>query len=537
MLTFDAPPAATPTSDAPAPEGHAVSAAQRGDRPHAVVIGAGFGGLAAAIRFGARGYRVTLLERLDRPGGRARVHAVPGPDGGRFIFDAGPTILTAPHLLEELWALRGRRLAEDVDLRALDPFYTIRYHDGETFTCGPSPEAMRAEVARLSPGDVAGYERYMAVSAEMYERGFVNLADKPFDTIWDMAEVLPDLTRLRADRSVHGLVAKHVRDERLRVGLSFHPLFVGGNPFSATSFYSMISHLERIGGVNFAMGGTGQVVNGMAKLIEDAGDEIRYGVEVERILTKRQGSKRGSKPQACGVALSTGESLHADVVVSNADAAWTYRRLLAPEDRRRWTNKKLDRAAYSMGLFVWYFGTTKRYEDVPHHMIVLGPRYRELLRDIFRRKTLAEDFSLYLHRPTATDPSMAPPGCDSFYALSPVPHLDAGVDWEQQAESYRLAIQQRLEETVLPGLSDHIGASLIASPLDFRRDLLSEKGAAFGLEPLLTQMAWFRPHNRSEDVERLYLVGAGTHPGAGVPGVLCSAKVLDKVAPHASALV
>lgn len=493
-------------------------------RARAVVIGSGFGGLAAAVRLGARGYDVTVLERLDQPGGRARAHRIDG-----FTFDAGPTIVTAPHLLDELWALCGRRRADDVPLKALDPFYVIRYDDGETFTCCADPDRMRAEVARIAPGDVAGYERYMRVSREMYERGFVKMAEKPFFKFWNMVEMLPDLVRMRAERSVHSLAARHVRSERLRVGLSFHPLFVGGDPFTATAFYSMISHLERVGGVNFAMGGTAALVDGLVGLIEGQGGRLRYGADVDQILVE--------KGRATGVRLEGGETIAADIVVSNADSAWTYQRMLAPEARKRWTDKKLDRAAYSMGLFVWYFGTNRRYEDVAHHSIVLGPRYKGLLRDIFKHKRLAEDFSLYLHRPTATDPSLAPPGCDSFYALSPVPHLDAGVDWEAQAEDYRQRIEERLSETVLPGLGDAVVASKVTTPRDFRLDLKAVRGAAFGLAPILTQMAWFRPHNKSEDIERLYLVGAGAHPGAGLPGVLCSAKIVDKVIPDAAALV
>jgi phytoene desaturase len=276
------------------------------------------------------------------------------------------------------------------------------------------------------------------------------------------------------------------------------------------------------------MGGTGALVRGLVKLIEGQGGQIRYHADVSDILVE-QG-------RASGVRLSSGEVIPADIVVSNADAAWTYEHLLADHPRRRWTNRKLARSQYSMSLFVWYFGTKRRYEQVPHHTILLGPRYRELIRDIFDNKVLAEDFSLYLHRPTATDPSLAPEGCDAFYVLSPVPHLDSGTDWTERASSYKAAILQRLSERLLPGLEDEIVTSKVFTPQDFRDRLLSVKGAAFGLEPVLTQSAWFRPHNRSEDVEGLYLVGAGTHPGAGVPGVLSSARVLDEIVPHADAL-
>ncbi|MEO1328374.1 MAG: phytoene desaturase family protein, partial [Pseudomonadota bacterium] len=463
------------------------------------------------------------------PGGRAAVFRQDG-----FTFDAGPTIVTAPFLFDELWALCGRRREDDVELRWLDPFYKLRFDDGSTFTCRADAEAMADEVARLSPDDVAGYKRFMQVSERMYRLGFDPLADKPFDTLWDMARILPLLIRMRADRSVWGLACKHVRDPRLRLALSFHPLFVGGDPLRATAFYSMVSFLERQWGVSFAMGGTGALVTGLVGLIEGAGDRVRCDAPVAEILLAGGASGR---PRARGVRLENGEEIAADIVVSNADSGSTYRKLLPPSARKVWSDRAIDRTRFSMSLVVWYFGTNRRYEDVEHHTIVLGPRYEDLLRDIFRRKVLADDFSLYLHRPTKTDPSLAPEGCDAFYVLSPVPNLEADVDWETAAEPYRRRIEQRLSETVLPGLERHVVSSKMITPLDFRDRLSSEQGAAFGVEPILTQMAWFRPHNRSEDVDGLYLVGAGSHPGAGLPGVLCSAKVLDRVTPHASELV
>ena len=493
-------------------------------RPHAVVIGSGFGGLAAAIRLGARGWRVTVLERLDRPGGRARSFRQDG-----FRFDAGPTIVTAPHLFEELWTLCGRRLADDVELRPVSPFYRVRFDDGTWFDYSGDAAAMRAEVARLSPGDVAGYERLMAASAAIYRVGFERLGDVPFATWRDMARALPDLLRLGCWRSVHGLVAHHVKDARLRTLFSFHPLLIGGNPFAASAVYALIATLERRFGVHYAMGGTGALVRGLVDLIAAQGNAIRYRADVAEILV-RDGRARG-------VRLAGGQQIAADIVVSNADSAATYRRLLPAGHRRRWTDRRLDRARYSMGLFVWYFGTSRRYPEVAHHTLVLGPRYRGLLDDIFVGKRLADDMSLYLHRPTATDPAMAPAGCDAFYALSPVPHLDSGTDWRAGAERYRAAVARRLAQTVLPGLEDCIVTSRVMTPLDFRDELLSERGAAFGLEPILTQSAWFRPHNRSEEIAGLYLVGAGTHPGAGLPGVLCSARILDRVLPDVAAHV
>jgi phytoene desaturase len=487
-----------------------------------VVIGSGFGGLAAAVRLGARGYRTTVLERLDQPGGRASVFRQDG-----FTFDAGPTIITAPFLFEDLWTLCGRSLSDDVDLRSLDLFYRIQFDDGSRLDCVANDEAMREQVALLSPDDVDGYDRFMRHSEAIFRIGFEELGAVPFNSIADMMRTAPDLLRLGGWRSVYATVSKFVSHPHLRFALSFHPLFVGGNPFSTTSIYCLISFLERRWGVHFAMGGTGALVRGLVSLIEGQGGEIRYGSEVAEI-TVEEGC-------ATGVRLAGGETIASDIVVSNADAAWTYERLLAGTPRKRWSDRKIKRSHYSMSLFVWYFGTRRRYEEVPHHTILLGPRYRELIRDIFDHKILAEDFSLYLHRPTATDPSLAPDGCDSFYVLSPVPHLDSGVDWSEKAEPYRRAIAQRLTETLLPGLEAEIVTSKMFTPQDFQDRLLSVKGAAFGLEPVLTQSAWFRPHNRSEDVQNLFLVGAGTHPGAGVPGVLSSARVLDSVVPHADA--
>ena len=420
-------------------------------------------------------------------------------------------------------------MADDVELRPISPFYRIRFNDGSVFHTSADTAAMRAEVARFSPGDVAGFDRFMAMSERIFRVGFEQLGDAAFDSFSDMMRIAPDMLRLSSFRTVYGMVSKYIRDPRLRIVFSFHPLLIGGNPFSASSIYCLIAFLEKHWGVHFAMGGTGQLVRGLVRLIETQGGTLRCGAEVTAIDVK--------DGAAVGVRLSSGEYIAADIVVSNANSAWTYRHLLPAHARRRWTDRRVDRARYSMSLFVWYFGTRRRYDDVFHHTILLGPRYRELLRDIFDRKVLAPDFSLYLHRPTATDPSLAPPGCDAFYVLSPVPHMQSGIDWNVLAEPYRQAIARRLSETLLPDLERDVVTSRMMTPFDFRERLLSVEGAAFGLEPVLRQSAWFRPHNRSEDVDRLFLVGAGTHPGAGLPGVLSSARVLDRVVPHADAFV
>ncbi|MEM1412192.1 MAG: phytoene desaturase, partial [Pseudomonadota bacterium] len=490
----------------------------RAAKSRAIVIGAGFGGLAAAIRLGARGYQVTVVDKLDKPGGRAYVYEDEG-----FVFDAGPTIVTAPFLIEELWTLCGKKMSDDVELVPMNPYYRIRFDDGSHFDYSGNDEAMKAEVARFNPADVEGYDRFMAASAKLYEIGMDKLLAVSFDSLKTVVKVIPDLLKGQFYRSVHSLVARYFEDPKLRQVFSFHPLLIGGNPFTATAIYALIGQLERTHGVHFAMGGTGAIVRGMVGLIEGQDGELRLGQQVKEITV--------DAGRATGVELVGGERLAADVVVSNADAAATYRHLVPGHKRKRWTDRKLHRTRYSMSLFVWYFGTNRRYDEVPHHMIMLGSRYKELLKDIFDHKTLAEDFSLYLHRPTATDPSLAPEGCDSFYVLSPVPNLDGDTNWETEAERYRAAIAQALEETVLPGLEASVVTSRQLTPVDFRERLFSFKGAAFSLEPVLWQSAWFRPHNRSEELEGLYLVGAGTHPGAGMPGVISSAKVLDEVVP------
>lgn len=491
------------------------------NRPHAIVIGAGFGGLAAAVRLGARGYRVSVLEKLSEPGGRASQFRQDG-----FTFDAGPTIITAPFVFEELWALCGRKMSDDISLVSLDPFYTVRFDDGREFRATADDAAMEAEISKFSPGDVAGYRRYLAESERCFRTGFLGMIDKSYATLGEMARALPGLIMRRAERSVYKLVSKYIKNEQLRQALSFHPLFIGGNPMRSSGVLSLISYLEREYGVHYAKGGTHSLVKGLAGLIAGQGGSIRTNAEVAEITVEAD--------RATGVRLQNGESIPAAIVVSNADAGWTYSKLLARHPRKRWTDARIARAKYSMSLFVWYFGVSRQYEDVPHHTVMMGPRFGGLLHDIFDAKHLADDFSLYLYRPSASDDSMAPDGCDSFYVLSPVPNLDADIDWAKTAEPYRRKIEAHLEATMLPGLGDHVVTSKLMTPVDFRDRLLSIKGAAFGIEPVITQLAWFRPHNISEEVENLFIVGSGTHPGAGLPGVVSSAKILDKVVPHAS---
>ncbi|MCC6703910.1 MAG: phytoene desaturase [Thermomicrobiales bacterium] len=486
-----------------------------------VVIGAGFGGLAAAIRLAARGHRVTLIERRDKVGGRAYVYQDQG-----FTFDGGPTVITAPWLIDELFELAGRKRDAYVDFVPVDPFYRIFFDDGAQFDYSGDAAAMADRIAAFSPhpGDLEGYRQFLLQTERIFDKGFTELATTPFHSPWQMLKVAPDLVRLQSYRTVYDLVARYVRDERLRQVLSFHPLLVGGNPFQTTSIYALIHHLERTWGVWYAMGGTGAITAALEKLFLELGGTLLLGTDVAEILT--------SGRRATGVRLADGTEITADAVVCNAEVAAAYQRLVPARLRRKYTDRRLANMRYSMSLVVIYFGTDRRYRDpgaspLAHHNIVLGPRYRELLADIFDRKVLADDFSLYLHMPTLTDPSLAPPGGETFYVLAPVPHLGGGVDWETRARPYRDAIISALERRFLPDLSRHIVTERMIDPRHFRDDLSSYLGSAFSVEPILTQSAWFRPHNRSEELDRLYFVGAGTHPGAGLPGVLSSATIVD----------
>ena len=487
----------------------------------AIVIGAGFGGIAAALRLRAKGYAVTLVDRCAALGGRAQVYEREG-----FRHDAGPTVITAPFLFEELFALFGERFADQVKLVPLTPWYRFQFADGDTFDYGGTLEATLAEIERIEPRDRAGYLALLEHSRRIYDIGFTQLSAQPFHRLGTMLRQVPHLLGLRNYETVWQMVSRHLVSDKLRRAFSIQPLLVGGNPFDTTSIYGLIHFLERAHGVHFAMGGTGAVTQALGGLMQRQGVEVRLGATVERIRIE-QGVARG-------VELADGTVLDADVVVSDADAAHLYRDLVPRAEQALATRVKLSQAHYSMGLFVMYFGTTRMYPDVAHHTIWMGERYRELLEDIFRRQKLAEDFSLYVHRPTATDPSFAPAGQDSFYVLCPVPNLQAGIDWATEGPRLRDRIVDALERTMLPGLKASITADFYKTPEDFRDEYRSVHGAGFSVAPIFRQSAWFRFHNKSESVRNLYLVGAGTHPGAGVPGVLCSAKVIDALIPAAS---
>ncbi|HEY0151247.1 MAG TPA: phytoene desaturase [Longimicrobium sp.] len=483
----------------------------------AVVIGSGFGGLAAAIRLRARGHRVVLLEAMDQPGGRAAVFRRDG-----FTFDAGPTVITAPYLLHELFELAGRDSRDYFELVPVDPFYRVEFPDGSRFDYVGDEERLIAQIAALSPQDVDGYRRLAAHAEKIFDVGYTQLSDVPFGRAADMLRVLPAMLRLGNHRSVYDQAAKYIKDERLRQVFTFEPLLVGGNPFRITSIYLLIHWLERKWGVWFAKGGTTSIVHGLVKLLDEMGVEMHFGTPAERIETR----------DGRAVAVHAGgRRIPASMVVANADPTQVYGSLLAPEERNWRTRAALKTRQYSMGLFVGYFGTKKQYPELAHHTILMGPRYKGLLDDIFDRKVLAKDFSLYLHAPTRTDPSLAPPGCETFYVLSPVPNLQSGIDWEEAGPEYFERILAHLERTLLPGLRESLVTSFHLTPTYFRDTLRSTHGAGFGIEPRLTQSAYFRYHNQSPHVGGLYFVGAGTHPGAGVPGVLSTAKVLERIMP------
>jgi phytoene desaturase len=486
----------------------------------ALVIGAGFGGMAAALRLRAKGYEVTVLDRCAQLGGRAQVFERQG-----FRHDAGPTVITAPFLFDELFELFGEKFSDHVTLVPLKPWYRFHFADGDSFDYGGTLEETLAEIARIEPKDCDGYRQLLRQSKRIYDVGFTELSAVPFHRFKTMLKQIPRLLGLRSYETVWQLVSRYLSNPKLRQAFSIQPLLVGGNPFDTTSIYGLIHYLERAYGVHFAMGGTGSITQALGGLMARQGIDVQLGQTVQS-LTVEQGEVKG-------VVMDDGRLLSADLVVSNADPAHLYGSMVKPAEQHVATRLKLGAAEFSMGLFVLYFGTTRTYPEVAHHTIWMGERYRELLADIFNHKTLSEDFSLYLHRPTATDPSFAPPGCDSFYVLCPVPNLLGKQDWTTSGPALRDRIVAALDRTILPGLQTTITAEFFMTPKNFEKDYLSQHGAGFSVSPLFRQSAWFRFHNRAEGLKNLYLVGAGTHPGAGLPGVLCSAKVLDALIPKA----
>lgn len=485
---------------------------------HIIIIGAGFGGLSAGIRLAANGHNVEIYEQSDQPGGKA---AVIERDGYRF--DAGPTVITAPFLFDELWRAAGRRREDYFELRPCKPYYRIFNHEGRHFDYSGDEAAILGEIARFNPADADGYRRFMASTQPIFQKGFVELADQPFLNFADMLRVAPDLIKLKSHLSTYQYVSQFIKDDFLRRCFSFHPLFIGGNPFDVSSIYAMIHYIEREWGVFYAVGGTGAIIRAMARLFTELGGKLHLGAPVDEILIAGR--------EVAGVRLADGNVRHCDAVVSNADVAYTYNKLIAPRHRRVYTDLRLRLMRHSMSLAVIYIGTNRRYDDgsLLRHNIIFGERYKGLLADIFHRKQLADDFSLYLHIPSLDDPSFAPEGGESFYVLSPVPHLGAGIDWSLHAKPYRDAIVQFLEERYMPDLSKHIVVESMVDPRYFAERQNCYLGAAFAIEPTLVQSAWFRPHNQSEEFPNLYFVGAGTHPGAGVPGVISSAVIAENL--------
>lgn len=487
--------------------------------PSALVVGAGFGGIASALRLRAKGYRVTLLDRCSRLGGRAQVF-----ERGGFRHDAGPTVITAPFLFDELFSLFGEDRRDEVEFVPLSPWYRFHFSNGGIFDYGGSVEDTESEIARFSPGDVQGYRSLLEASRRRFDIGFTQLADYPFHSLNDMVRQIPHLAKLRADRSVYDLVSRHIKHDDLRQAFSIQPLLVGGNPFDTSNIYSLIHYLERKWGVFFAMGGTGAIVDALERLMVKVGIQIELNCTVERLCIHDR--------IVTGAVVKDRKRIDADLVVSNVDPNYLFRSMIQKKDQPFSLRLKRKLTRLSMGLFVLFFGSTRKYPDVAHHTIWLGPRYKELLEDIFQKKTLAEDFSLYIHRPTATDPSFAPAGMDSFYVLAPVPNLTADIDWQIEAPRLMSRILTALEKNLLPGIRQTLADPFWMTPDDFSHDYLSEAGAGFSGSPVLSQSAWFRFHNRAEGIRNLYLTGAGTHPGAGLPGVLSSAKVVDKLIPR-----
>ena len=535
----------------------------------AIVIGAGFGGIAAALRLRKKGYDVTIIDKQDKLGGRAYQYVRETPHG-RFVHDAGPTVITAKFLFDELFELFGKKREDYVEFRDIYPWYRIVFAGEVTkpssvgrdssrrsaddangakrrdesrptnalpfFDYGGTLEQFEAQIAKFEPKDVAGFRKFLAHSKKIFDVGFTQLGDQPFDRFTTMLKCAPALLRLQNYKTVYGMASKYISNESLRRVFSFQPLLVGGNPFNTTSIYSLIFYLERQWGVQFAMGGTGAIVRGLERLMREEGIEIRLGEEVVSIDLETDHHFTTGKPYPLGVTLDSGEVLSRDqscsLIVCNADTPHAYKNLIDPRYRNDLASRRVNSLKYSMGLFVLYFGTTKQYPDVAHHTIVLGHEYKQLITKLFDTHQLeTEDLSVYLHRPTATDASMAPAGCESFYCLVPVPNLQSGHDWAEWGPKVRDATVEYLEKTTLPGLSECIVDDFYVTPKHFEQNLNTLHGSGFSIQPIFSQSAWFRFHNKAPGIEGLYFVGAGTHPGAGMPGVLCSAKVVDRLVP------
>jgi phytoene desaturase len=481
-----------------------------------IVIGAGFGGISVALRMRAKGYNVKLIDRLESIGGRAQVFERNG-----FKHDAGPTVITAPFLFEELFELFSEELSNYLEIVGLDTWYNFYFHDGKSFSYYRDLNKTKNAIAEFNPKDVDGYSSLLSASKKIFDVGFSELADQPFVKFAKMLEQVPKLLGLKSYLTVNQFVERHIKNKYLRQAFSIHPLLVGGNPFSTTSIYALIHYLERQWGVHFCMGGTGKLVKELSALMVRNGVSIELGREIKKIVIKNK--------RATGIVDAKGVESNADIIVFGGDAPYAYENML-PKNLRRQLIRRPDRyTKYSMGMFVLYFGARQTWPNVAHHTIWLGPRFKELLKDIFDYQTLSDDFSIYLHRPTATDKSFAPSNCDSFYALCPVPNLQANINWDVQGPLLRDKIVTALDATILPGLTKSITDDFWMTPVDFKNNYLSQFGAGFSISPIFSQSAYFRYHNRDPDIRNLYFTGAGTHPGAGLPGVISSAKIVEKL--------
>lgn len=487
----------------------------------AVVIGSGFGGLSVALRLQRQGYETTILEKRDKPGGRAYVIQEDG-----YTFDCGPTIITAPYLIDELFELYGKKTDDYVEIVPIDPYYRVYFEDGDFFHYNGDLENQLSEVRKFNSSDVEGYKKFVEHTEKILQKGYIELGTVPFESLWDMLKITPDLISLDVVKNMYQYAAKFFDNEELRQVFSFHSLLIGGNPFNVSAIYALIPALERRWGVHFAMGGTGAIVAALSKLFEEEGGRIELNQEVASINIEKRRAK--------SVSTRNGDTFDADLVVSNADFANTYMQLIDESHRSKYTDRKVKNYRYSMSSVILFFGFKRNVEmDLVHHNIILTKRYRELLRDIFDTKILAPDFSQYLHIPTLTDPTLAPEGHHAAYTLIPVPNLSGSIDWNSAAEPFTNTVLDYLDERYMPGLRENLTYLKTFTPLDFESELNSYLGTGWGVEPRLTQSATFRPHNRSEDIDNLYLVGASTHPGAGIPGVISTAKVTaDLIAKH-----
>ena len=483
---------------------------------NSVVIGSGFGGIAAALRLKAKGHEVTLIEKHPDLGGRARVFTKNG-----FTYDGGPTVITAPYLINELFELFDKNPKDYIELSPLKVWYQFVFEDNSKFNYSGNETEMKKQIKEISNEDVTGYEKLVNFTKKIFDKGFTELADVPFDKPFVMMQQLPALLKLKSYKSVYSLVSSYIKSEKLRRMLSMHPLLVGGNPFSTTSIYGLILYLEKKWGIHYSMGGTGNIIKGYEKLMNEVGIKILKESEVTKIISKNN--------KISGVQINNKNIIEADNVICNADPPAVYEKLLSRNNNSILFNWKKNRMEYSMGLFVYYFGTKKVYENVEHHTIKFGNKYKEHLEDIFNKKKLNEDISYYLHRPSATDKSMAPEGNDCFYVLVPVPNNQSKIDWNIEGEKMKKLVIDKMEKDLMPNLKENIVEDFYLTPDYFEKDLNTKYGSGFSIQPKFTQSAYFRFHNKSEIYDGLYFVGAGTHPGAGVPGVLSSAKVLDKI--------